>query len=362
MAYLMQALSRNKLPKHVIAEQELLRVIENGEFPAGSKLPGIRELATRFDIAPMTLRHALGRLADQGILERRQRVGTFVREGKVFPNIGILFFHVRSISATNLPSLTLQMLAKSAEVKKRRVHAMLMTSPLPSATQVYEELRSLNVGAVALQGFLEEERSFISNLASHIPCVLFNKGLTGLNLPCATPDGFAAGRIVVDYAASRQRKLVACGRFVTGHRVHQEFLMTVEAELLRRGLNCNKNIWLEASGHDSTLVEATKWVDTLIAPGSKVDTLVLASKDLVTHAIERMKAIGETPGKERDIITFFGGTMAPTEHAEYATLAYNDLAAVEASTKILMDILDGHSSPEARTTVRIPPKLILPSA
>jgi DNA-binding LacI/PurR family transcriptional regulator len=310
----------------------------------------------------MTLRHAIGRLANQGILERRQRVGTFVRAGRSFANIGVLFFHVRRISTSNLPSLTLHTIAKAADEKRRRVHAMLMTSPLPSATQVYEELRSLNVGAVALQGFLDEDRDFIVNLASHLPCVLFNKGLTGVSLPCATSDGFAAARLAADYLAERRRKRVVCGRFVTGHRLHQEFLMTMEAELLRRGMECDRHLWFHASGHEQTPTESQTWIDRVLAHPNRVDAMVLNNRESVMYALERMYALGERPGKERDIVALYGGTGAFSENAAYATVAYDDHAAVDAATDMLIKILNGQLDPASAPLVRIQPALIPPVA
>ena len=49
----------------------------------GDPLPSERELAERYDVARMTVRGELNRLAAQGVIERVQGRGTFVAEGRV---------------------------------------------------------------------------------------------------------------------------------------------------------------------------------------------------------------------------------------------------------------------------------------
>ena len=52
--------------------------VERGVFPAGSRLPAERALAADLGISRMTLRAALGRLADEGRVERAAQRGWFV--------------------------------------------------------------------------------------------------------------------------------------------------------------------------------------------------------------------------------------------------------------------------------------------
>ena len=53
--------------------------ISRGEFAAGTKLPPHVELATEYGVAPLTMRHVLARLEDEGLVSRQQGRGTFVR-------------------------------------------------------------------------------------------------------------------------------------------------------------------------------------------------------------------------------------------------------------------------------------------
>ncbi|MCW5747986.1 MAG: GntR family transcriptional regulator [Alphaproteobacteria bacterium] len=61
--------------------------IESGRWKPGAALPTEDELARDYRVSRVTVRRALGELADAGLIERRQGSGTFVRsrpEGETF--------------------------------------------------------------------------------------------------------------------------------------------------------------------------------------------------------------------------------------------------------------------------------------
>jgi len=60
--------------------QELSAQIERGEYTPGSRLPGQLVLTKEFDVSVITVNRALNELAKAGVLERRERSGTYVAE------------------------------------------------------------------------------------------------------------------------------------------------------------------------------------------------------------------------------------------------------------------------------------------
>ncbi len=68
----------DNLPKHQIFLRWLQGSLQSGDLPPGSRLPSENELAERFGYSRQTIRHAIGRLEMDGLLERRQGSGTFV--------------------------------------------------------------------------------------------------------------------------------------------------------------------------------------------------------------------------------------------------------------------------------------------
>jgi GntR family transcriptional regulator len=61
-------------------EEELAARIEQGIIAAGGRLPGEREIRDEFGVSRMTVRQALARLEQRGLVVRRRSVGTFVAE------------------------------------------------------------------------------------------------------------------------------------------------------------------------------------------------------------------------------------------------------------------------------------------
>lgn len=57
---------------------DLRAEIESGELPAGSKLPSEPDLAELYGVARVTVRTAVSRLRDEGLLKRTTGRGTFV--------------------------------------------------------------------------------------------------------------------------------------------------------------------------------------------------------------------------------------------------------------------------------------------
>lgn len=58
---------------------EIRRMIRTGEVEPGGRLPSGKALEERFDVAPMTVRHALDELKAEGLIYAVQGRGTFVR-------------------------------------------------------------------------------------------------------------------------------------------------------------------------------------------------------------------------------------------------------------------------------------------
>lgn len=66
-------------PKYVQVSQLLIREINAGHWRAGERLPVESDLAAELDVAVGTLRKALTLLEEEGLLERRQGSGTYVK-------------------------------------------------------------------------------------------------------------------------------------------------------------------------------------------------------------------------------------------------------------------------------------------
>lgn len=75
-----KAFGDERLPLHHRLREDLLRKIEEGSWAYGVPLPSEAALAANYGVALGTMRSAIGSLVRDGILERHQGRGTFLRK------------------------------------------------------------------------------------------------------------------------------------------------------------------------------------------------------------------------------------------------------------------------------------------
>lgn len=66
------------MSRHDTIRHEMLRRINDGEWPVGADIPHEIELAEEFSASRGTIRRALSTLVDRGLIERRKRAGSRV--------------------------------------------------------------------------------------------------------------------------------------------------------------------------------------------------------------------------------------------------------------------------------------------
>jgi len=67
---------RNTIADNVAADMR--RMIDDGHYPVGSRLPGRREFAQKYGVAPLTIQQAMSALASDGLIRAETGRGTFV--------------------------------------------------------------------------------------------------------------------------------------------------------------------------------------------------------------------------------------------------------------------------------------------
>lgn len=68
------------VPLHKQVEDALLARIEAGEWPSGTRFPAEEQLCEAYRVSRITMRQAIGRLVNRGLLVRERGRGTFVRD------------------------------------------------------------------------------------------------------------------------------------------------------------------------------------------------------------------------------------------------------------------------------------------
>ena len=70
----------NDRPIYLQLEEILLQAIASGQYPAGSRLPAVRELAADAGVNPNTMQRALTDLEREGLLYSQRTAGRFVTD------------------------------------------------------------------------------------------------------------------------------------------------------------------------------------------------------------------------------------------------------------------------------------------
>ncbi|HLH87991.1 MAG TPA: GntR family transcriptional regulator [Xanthobacteraceae bacterium] len=68
------------IPRYVQLAELFRQRMDRGEWAPGATLPSIDELMAQFDVARVTIRQAIGLLADEGLLSPQRGRGTFVTD------------------------------------------------------------------------------------------------------------------------------------------------------------------------------------------------------------------------------------------------------------------------------------------
>ncbi|MCX8031773.1 MAG: GntR family transcriptional regulator [Thermoleophilia bacterium] len=82
------------VPVYLEIARVLADRVSSGKYAPGSRLPSGAELCAEFDVSPMTLRRALARLQNQGLIKAVRGKGTFVRS----PSLGDSLFRLDPLS------------------------------------------------------------------------------------------------------------------------------------------------------------------------------------------------------------------------------------------------------------------------
>ncbi|MGD8749064.1 MAG: GntR family transcriptional regulator, partial [Balneolaceae bacterium] len=71
---------KDNQPRHEQISEWLREQITSGAMEAGDQLPSEKQLGNKFDVSRVTIRHALKTLDNEGLIYRRQGLGSFVSD------------------------------------------------------------------------------------------------------------------------------------------------------------------------------------------------------------------------------------------------------------------------------------------
>lgn len=146
------------IPLYIQIAEGLIGQIESGELTPGTQLPPERELSEKLGVNRMTLRRALRVLAAQGLILRRQGVGTFIAEAKIDRQMNVVFRFTRGMQSRGYSPG-----ARLISLEKTMVDATLARElEIPISAPIFRiiRLRTINQEPVLIENYAIPERRF----------------------------------------------------------------------------------------------------------------------------------------------------------------------------------------------------------
>ncbi len=145
-------------PLYIALAESLQSKIISGEYPPGSALPSVTDLAEQYHVANMTARQAVGLLVKKGFVSRRHGKGTFVQEGAGKLLIGILVGPSITEEATYFYRAMVNAMREAVEAKgwiSRTYDGLTQNGhPKPMTSSDVKQLR-MDLNSQVFHGFVE---------------------------------------------------------------------------------------------------------------------------------------------------------------------------------------------------------------
>jgi len=117
-----------------IAQHELRQAITSGTFQPGSRLPTESELCEMLGVSRTVVREAMRVLEEDGLVARRQGVGTFVRNHPILKNLNFNFGITEMIESAGLRSGTGHLAIQNETADKEKAEQLRVEPGTPLIT------------------------------------------------------------------------------------------------------------------------------------------------------------------------------------------------------------------------------------
>ncbi|OWA34545.1 GntR family transcriptional regulator [Saccharibacillus sp. O16] len=206
-----------RLPKYIILKNELLRWIESGRLTPGSQVPSENEIAEQFALSRQTVRQAFSELERQGLLERVQGKGTFVRQAAAVREEAALPRTI-GIVTTYISDYIFPHIVRGAEAELRsRGYRLLLASTDNDKEKEMECLRLML--SEPLSGLIIEPTKsaegnpnlpfYLSMQSRNLPFLMINERYRELEVPCLKVDDELGGLTAVRHLIERGHRRIA---------------------------------------------------------------------------------------------------------------------------------------------------------
>lgn len=146
--------------------RQIITLMESGEFPAGSRLPGERELAERFGVSRVTIREAEIALEAQGYIVIKTGSGVYVQTRPIDPHVfsadvnafelttarAVIESEAAALAALNITEAALIELEKTVHVMAAKANVI---DEAEDADEQFHMIIARNSGSPIIEHFVQ---------------------------------------------------------------------------------------------------------------------------------------------------------------------------------------------------------------
>lgn len=359
---------RTKNPLYQELYLKLRRMIEDGVYPVGSKLPSEKELADERGVSRITSKHALDRLASEGFIRRYPGKGSYVQSASA--DEGVAHYGENPVSSRLIGVVMdgLQadfgaglLFGLEKQCEKAGYSAVIKFTDGDEARECarIDELMDIGVDGMLLMCVHGEVyNSTIMKLALEgFPLVFMDRSLFGLPVPYVGTNHYdAAFRATAELYARGHRNIAlamaedSCAATSAEARVHGYVQCCIENELLcanRRMLLVRDAPMDEGSARDENIRRVREFMDAY----PETSAVLALSTDVATHLIDALNAIG----KSCAIASFDGPRSVFKPDCEFMYVQQDQLSIGMTACARLIDKINGMDVP---MTTNIPYRIV----
>lgn len=339
-------MSERRRAKYQAVEAGILEWIRTQNLTPGDRLPTEAQIAERFGVSRLTVRHAVGNLVLQGLLSREQGRGTFYRGAATDakPTKMIAFI------ATYINDYIFPSIVRGAQERlDREGYALLLfgtgNDPAKEAAAI-ETIRERKVDGL----IIEPSRSMLPNpnverlktlIESGLPVVSVHARYDGLDVPAVEVNDVGGGELVAEHLAALghdQVGMIMKLDDIQGSRRLQGFL----AGATTHGLRFHA-AWCRLFTTESKRTVARLYVERLVAtPLADRPTAVFCYNDeIAIDLIQHLYRVGLSVPDDLSVVGFDDAPLAAALPMGLTTVVHPKVAMGERVAEWILDAIQG---------------------
>lgn len=337
------------IPKYLQLKDIIRRYFEEERYQSGQKIPSENELVERFHVSRNTVRQALGELSDEGLIYKKQGLGTFFSGNLETPDLSYL---IGVLSPRISYYIYPQIIHGIDEVvHQKRYNIVLGNSYADYKKEIVclEQLLEKHIDGLLFEpvgGFERFEESDIFHVLNEltIPFVFMDWWFDDPALSCVSVDDVEGGFRATNYLIQAGHRRIAClypHDKLPGNRRYHGYRKALE----QHGLACDDDLirTTTSQGWDtSDVIEEN--VRQLLALGQDRPTAIfLFNDDGALRAYNAIRGAGLRVPEDISLIGFDNSKQAASAEVPLTTMNHPKHKVGAWAAEILFDHIEART-------------------